>query len=84
MIYFCVVLVFLALLLDFVSAPTYGTLCVVIAVCDLTAISCLLRLDRIGSVRECVNGLLGLVAVYTLIDVFLRMVAGVRAFDVFV
>jgi ABC-type Zn uptake system ZnuABC Zn-binding protein ZnuA len=82
--FFCALLVFLGLVLDFVSAPAYGTLQLFIVICDLTAIFCLQRLNGAGTAQKYVSGLLAVIATFTVVDVFLRKIAGVRVFDVFV
>jgi hypothetical protein len=81
MLFFCAILTALGLLLNYVSAPTYGTIFLSIAICDLIVIFCLLRFNRVGKVRQYASVFLGLVAVYTLVDITLRAVAGVRTFD---
>lgn len=72
-----------ALVADFVSAPAYGAVFLAIALSDAIAIAILvwqLRLKKISPLGACLPAL---VVAFTLLDVGLRMIVGVRVLDVF-
>ncbi len=83
MLFFCGVLTALGLLLDYVSAPTYGTIFLSVAICDLIVFFYFLRFNRVGKLRQYCSVFLGLIAVYTLVDIILRAVAGIPVLDLF-
>jgi hypothetical protein len=77
----CVIAVAFALIVDFISAPTYGLVFLAIVVLDLTAVVVLVRIVRLGKFSRIGITLLGLIAAFTLLDVGLRSMMGVRVLD---
>ena len=80
---FALLFVALGVLLDLVSAPTYGLIFLSILTCDLLAIMLLIRLHKQKTIVRVVCVAFGLVAVYTMGDMLLRVTIGVRVLDNF-
>lgn len=78
----CTIIVALALVADFVSAAAYGPIFLAIVVSDLIAIAMLVRLARMRKFSQIGIVMLGLVIVFTLLDVGLRSTFGIRVLDV--
>ena len=71
----------IGLVASFVSAPKYGYLFAIVIFTDIVAIFILVHLYKLGGGWKWVSLILSIVVLYTLSDVLLRMVLGVRIMD---
>lgn len=77
-----IIMALFGLIASFVSAPKYGYLFVIIISCDLMALTCfgyLLRLGRRWIITVLVTSMLVL---YTITDIALRLMFGIRVLDI--
>lgn len=77
----CTLIASIALVADFLSAPTYGLIFLLIIISDLVALAILTWLINSKGVSAKGALLPGFIAAFTLIDVGLRSIFGMRLLD---
>lgn len=79
---FGIVSALIGLVASFISAPTYGHLFGIVIICDLIALVCLCCLLRQGRRWTVIVLLPGVLVLYTITDVVLRILCGTRVLDI--